>query len=67
MPGHPSQCFLRSDWAELCAGIPALPLVILRPVELPDSSWANPFRAVMQDCLFQVWPTHRRHHKDFLG
>ena len=21
----------------------------------------------MQDGLFQVWPTHRGHHKDFLG
>ena len=47
--------------------IPALPMVILRPVVLPESSQATPSGAVMQDGLFQVWPTHRRHHKDFLG
>ena len=47
--------------------IPALPLIIQRPVVLPDSSKAKSLWAVMQNRLFQVWPTHRGHHKDFLG
>ena len=47
--------------------IPALPMVIFRPVVLLDLSQAIASGAVMQDGLFQVWPTHRCHHKDFLG
>jgi hypothetical protein len=46
---------------------PALLLVILRPVVMQDSSNAKPSGAVMQNRLFQVRPTHRCHHKDFLS
>ena len=67
MTGHPSPFSADPIGLNSVPEIPALPMVILRPVVLPDSSQAIPSGAVMQDGLFQVWSTHRRHHKDFLG
>ena len=47
--------------------IPALLLVILRPVVMLFRARSISSGAVMQNGLFQVRPTHRSHHKDFLG
>ena len=61
-------CFRRSDWADLCGREPSV--AVARPAACRDAGFEpgqTSSGAVMQNGLFQVRPTHRRHHKDFLG